>query len=100
MKERRRYNFDNAETFFEFNDSIKDTLAEINRAELQSSVYGAFYRVMMPQYGTDPSECYEVRSYSYGLVGILDECVKRDFCETPAQRATLFRKMMKGQGEE
>ena len=48
MKERRRYNLDNAETFFEFNDSIKDTLAEINRVELQSSVYGAFYQVMIP----------------------------------------------------
>ncbi len=98
MKERHRYTLENAETFFDFNATIQDTLNEIYRAEQQSSVYAAFYQIMMPQYGADPAECYEARFYSYGLFELLDEWIKRGFYETPAQLAVLFRKMMQGQG--
>lgn len=78
--------------------SIKDTLAEIYQAELQFCVYDAFYQVMKPPYGADPAECYEARFYSYGLFGLLDEWIKRGFCETPAQITALFQRMMNGQG--
>ena len=94
MKERRRYTLDNAEDFFAFNYSIKDLLSEIYREELQACVYNAFYRVMMPQYGADPAECYEARFYSYGLFGFLDEWIKRGFYETPEQITQLFQKIM------
>ena len=100
MKERRRYTIDNAETFFTFNDSIKDILTGIYQAELQFCVYDAFFQVMKPQYGADPAECYESRFYSYGLFGLLDEWIKRGFCETPEQMTALFRRMMKGQGKD
>ena len=74
-------------------------LIVIYRAELQSCVYEAFYQVMMPQYGASSAECYEARFYSYGLFGLLEEWVKRGFCETPAQLTTIFRKMMNSPSE-
>ena len=99
LKERCRYTLDNAEDFFAFNDSIKELLSQIYREGLQACIYNAFYQVMMPQYGADPAECYEARFYSYGLFGLLDEWIKRGFCETPEQITALFRKMMLGKNE-
>lgn len=94
MKERRHYTLDNAENFFAFNYSIKDLLSRVYREELQGCVYNAFYQIMMPQYGAEPTECYEARFYSYGLFGFLDEWIKRGFYEMPEQLTELFRKMM------
>lgn len=100
MKERRRYVLDNADTFFAFNYSIKDILSKIYHANLQSCVYDAFYQVMMPQYGANPSECYEARFYSYGLFGLLDEWINRGFYETPEQITKLFLEMMNMKGSD
>ena len=94
MKECHRYTLDNAERFFLFNNSIKDILTEIYRADLQSCVYDAFYQVMMPQYGADSMECYKARFYSYGLFGFLDEWIKRGFYETPDEMARLVNEII------
>lgn len=93
LAERRRYNPGNAETFFEFNHSIRDTLSAIYASGLQTCVYDAFYRVMMPPKETDAAECYEARFYSYGLFGFLDEWIRRGFQETPGQLASTFRQI-------
>lgn len=94
MKERYRYTLDNAEMFFLFNYSIRDILTEIYRSDLQSCVYNAFYQVMMPQYGSDPTECYKARFYSYGLFGLLDEWIKRGFFETSDEMAQLINEII------
>lgn len=94
MKERSRYTLDNAEDFFAFNDSIKEILTEIYHAELQSCVYDTFYQIMVPPNGSNPAENYAARFYSYGLFGLLDEWIKRDFRETPEQLTEMFRRMM------
>lgn len=93
LVERRRYAPGNAETFFEFNHSIRDTLAVIYDAGLQTCVYDAFYQVMMPPRGADAAACYEARFYSYGLFGFLDEWIRRSFRETPGQLAGTFRQI-------
>ena len=93
LAERRRYDLRNAETFFEFNYSIRDTLSAIYAAGLQTCVYNAFCQVMMPPKETDAAECYEARFYSYGLFGFLDEWIRRSFRETPEQLASTFRRI-------
>lgn len=95
MVERSRFTLDNATDFFEFNDSIKNLLVLIYNRDLQPTVYDAFYKVMMPQYGADAYECYQSRFYSYGLFGLLDEWIKRGFNETPAQMAEMTREIIK-----
>lgn len=52
---------------------------------------------MVPRYPKDPAESYGARFYSYGLFGLLDEWIRRDFRESPEQLAEMFRKMMKEQ---
>ena len=83
--ERKKFTLDNAVDFFHFNYGIKNLLELIYRRNLQSTVYDAFYEVMMPQYGTNAFECYESRFYSYALFGLLDEWVKRGFYESVEQ---------------
>ena len=62
----------------------------IYTSHLQSVLYDSFYQVMMPQFGADAEECYHARFYSYGLFGLLDEWIKRDFHETPQEMAQLI----------
>lgn len=94
LLERRRFTLDNAQDFFQFNYENQHILNVIYRADLQSAVYDAFYQVMMPQFGADARECYESRFYSYGLFGLLDEWVKREFVETPKEMTELLYKIM------
>lgn len=79
---RDRYAIENARDFFEFNLEHRDILQTIYAVNLQSSVYNAFYQVMVLQHGVDTEERYSARFYSYGLFGLLDEWIRRDFTET------------------
>ena len=93
LDERKKFTLDNAVDFFNFNYSIRDLLELIYRRSLQSTVYDAFYEVMMPQYGTNAFECYESRFYSYALFGLLDEWIKRGFYESVEQMAENVKKI-------
>lgn len=85
VAESKKFTLDNAFDFFNFNYSIKNLLELIYFRNLQSTVYDAFYEVMMPQHATKAFECYESRFYSYALFGLLDEWVKRGFYESVDQ---------------
>ena len=61
---------------------------------MQSAIYDAFYQIMMPQYGNSAKERYQMRFYSYGLFGLLDEWIKRGFQETPREMVGLFYQVM------
>ena len=94
----QRFTLDNASDFFHFNYSIRKILKTINDAGLQDCIYEAFCTIMMPQYKApykaSPFECYHSRFYSYGLFGLLEEWIKRDFAEDPAQMLELFHQVM------
>lgn len=94
LSERRRYTIENIETFFEYNFFIRNTLNVIYNAGVQPAVYDAFYQVMVPQFGANAEECYQSRFYSYGLFGLLDEWIKREFFESPLEMANMFRRMV------
>ena len=88
---RRRYSPDNALTFFRFNYSIRALLTLMYRRGLQAALYASFQAYMMPQQGVTPLDCYRIGFYSYGLFGLLDAWILRDFCETPDQMANLVK---------
>ncbi len=90
LMERRKFTLDNADDFFCFNYEYRHILRIIYAFHLQSVLYDAFYQVMMPQFEADAEECYHARFYSYGLFGLLDEWVRRDFHETPQDMAHLI----------
>lgn len=91
-----QYNLSNSYDFFEFNYTIKDTLKIIYAANLQTCVYDAFYQIMMPKHNANAFDCYKSRFYSYGLFGLLDEWIKRDFRETPEEMIDAFNRMING----
>lgn len=91
---RDRFTLKNSKDFFEFNFEIRSIVQTIYSANMQSAVYDAFYRVMVPQYGANAEECYKARFYSYGLFGLLDEWVKRGFKETPDEMVRIFYTVM------
>ena len=91
---RDRFSLKNSKDFFEFNFEIRSMVQTIYSANMQSTVYDAFYQVMMPQYGANAEECYKARFYSYGLFGLLDEWVKRGFKETPDEMVSIFYQVM------
>ena len=91
---RDRFTLKNSKDFFGFNSEIRSIVQTIYSANMQSAVYDAFYRVMMPQYGANAEECYQARFYSYGLFRLLDEWVKRGFKETPDEMVRIFYAVM------
>lgn len=90
LKEKRRFAVENGAAFFEFNYVIREILQIIYNSGQQSAVIAAFTEIMGEDYGEDPAECYSARFYSYGLFGMLDEWIRRDFCETPKQMTRIF----------
>ncbi len=90
-----RYTIDNAIDFLSFCREYRGLIEDIYAANLRSTIYEAFYYIMMPQYGANAEECYTSRFFSYGLFGIVDEWVRRGFCETPDELARLFEVMMR-----
>lgn len=94
MKERKNFTLDNAMDFFTFNYSIKDLLSLIYTRELQSTVYDAFYSIMVSQCGANVYKCYQSRFYSYALFGMLDEWIKRGFYESPEKMAEMIHKIL------
>ena len=91
VRTRRHFSPDNALTFFQFNYSIRPLLSLLYRRGLQSALYGSFQLYMMPQQTAAPLDCYRTGFYSYGLFGLLDVWILRDFSETPEQMAELVK---------
>lgn len=91
---RDRYTVDNAFNFFQFNFEIRNLLELVYSAKLQSSLYDAFYKIMMPHLDVEAEERYSSKFFCYGLFGLLDEWIERGFCESPEEMTTLFQKII------
>lgn len=89
-KERRLYTPEIAAEFFAFNYATRDLYALIYREGQQSAIYDAFYAIIMSQAkeGTDAS--YRGQFYAYGLFGMLNEWIRRDFSESAEYITNLF----------
>ena len=90
----RRYNPDNAAQFFQFNYEIRPVLIMIYSAGLPTVIYTAFNQVMVHQFGDQIDERYWRCFFSYGLFGLLEEWIKRDFAESPEEMTAIFLRMM------
>ncbi len=87
-----QYSLGNAVDFFEFNYHIREIHKLLYDAGVQSTVYDAFYQIMIPQHEDDVGECYKNRFYSYGLFGLLNEWIKRGYSESPKKMAHIYWK--------
>lgn len=89
-----RYTLSNASDFFRFTYSIRRILLTIYQAGIQSAVYDALYHIMIGRCAADVLERYQGRFYSYGLFGLLNEWLARDFRETPEEMTEMFLKII------
>lgn len=89
-----RYHTEDAPVFFSFIYENQDLFRLIYTAQVQSTVYDAFYRIMMEQADTEIYERYNSRFYSFGLFGLLNEWVQREFSETPEVMSELFERII------
>ena len=91
-----RYTIDTAADFFEFSYNYKVLYKLLYNNNLQTTIYDAFYDVIMKQERSSPEEYYKSRFLSYGVYGIVDEWVKRDFEEKPNKIAVILHKTIVG----
>lgn len=90
IEEAQKYDFETARAFFQFNYEIRDLLQQINATGISASIYNAFYEIMMSECAGTTAQRYEVRFYSYGIFGLLNEWIARDFKEKPEVMTHLF----------
>ncbi len=93
MEERRRFSYDNALHFFQYNKGIEDFLRTIYAAGLEDSLFDSFISIMLPPDSDDVQEWYRERFYSYALFGILDGWIRRDFAESAEEMAKIIGSM-------
>lgn len=95
LKERKKFDIDNAVDFFEINYLLKDVFDVVYSAEQQATLYDAFYRIMVLQaQNENRQECYRERFYSYGLFGLLDEWIRNGYTEAPQEMAETLKKII------
>lgn len=88
------FNIDNADPFYRFNYEIKDLLKLITDANLSGALYEAFYQTLKPKFEDSVAEGYKARFYSYGLLGVLNEWIDRDFSEKPEDMINMSREVI------
>ncbi|MCR4874975.1 MAG: TetR family transcriptional regulator C-terminal domain-containing protein [Clostridia bacterium] len=91
VKERKKFTLDNANTFFEYNYSIRNKLNLVYKNGLESVLLKSFENIMTES----TSHNYEARFYGYGLFSMLKEWWLRDFKESPEQLAALIETIVK-----
>jgi hypothetical protein len=87
--------FKNSVDFFNFSYENKELYKLLYNTGLQGTIYDAFYSVIMKQQRSTPEEYYKSRFLSYGVYGIVNEWVKRDFKEPPNDIAMILKNSIK-----
>lgn len=99
MKE-QRYTVNTALDFFNFSYSYKELYKLLYKENLQGTIYDAFYNVIVKQHRSTPKEYYKSRFLSYGVYGIVDEWVKRDFEQSPMELSIILKETLKSSCQE
>lgn len=72
----------NVHDFFEFNYVHQDIIKRIYEVHYEQTIYKAFFTILNQYPSYNPLDIYLTRFAAYGLFGLLEEWVKRDFKET------------------
>lgn len=93
IKIRNRFDINNATAFFDFNYEIKDYLKILYQSGLEMIVFNVFRDVLIPK-DIHSKKWYREKFYSYGLYGLLDGWIQKDFLEAPKQMAKMLFEIM------
>lgn len=93
IKIRNRFDISNAVDFFDFNYEIREYLKILYQTGLEMSVFNVFRDILIPK-DIHSKHWYREKFYSYGLYGLLDGWIQKDFSETPKQMAKMLLEIM------
>ncbi len=85
---------DNAESFFQYNYEIRDTLRLLYRRGLMKELADSFTATLHDHHITDPDRAYRTAMFAFSLYGILREWIIRDFDQPPAVMARILRETL------
>ena len=74
---------------------MQKILKTIYRAGLDMLVFDAFKEIMIEPQVNVPDRWYREKFYAYGLYGLLDGWVRRDFAETPEEMSKMTVHLVK-----
>lgn len=95
LSEQNRFDIRNASAFFDYNAGMKEVLKTIYRAGLDMLVFDVFKEIMVEPRAHSSDRWYREKFYAYGLYGLLDGWVRRDFAETPEEMSQLTVRVVK-----
>lgn len=90
---RDEFTIDNAEAFFQYSYEVRDTTRLLYRRGLMGDICNSLTTHLYDHHRDDPQEAYKASVFAYSLFGIVQEWVRRDFAESPAEMATIFREI-------
>jgi hypothetical protein len=82
---------DNAESFFQYNYEIRDTLRLLYRRGLMKELADSFTATLHDRHIDDPDCAYRTTMFAFSLYGILREWIIRDFDQPPEVMARIVR---------
>lgn len=71
----------NVRDFFEFNFVHKEIIKRIYEVHYEQTIHSAFFQILNEYPSYNPLDIYLTQFTAYGLFGLLEEWVKRDFKE-------------------
>ncbi|MBP3918186.1 MAG: TetR family transcriptional regulator C-terminal domain-containing protein [Clostridia bacterium] len=95
LSERNRFDIRNTPAFFNYNAEMKKILKTIYRAGLDMLVFDVFKEIMIEPLSNTPDQWYREKFYAYGLYGLLDGWICRDFAETPEEISQMTVQLIK-----
>ena len=91
---RDEFTLENAETFFQYNYEIRDTLRLLHQRGLMDDVAASFQSIMYQHHRDEPQHAYRAAIFAYALFGMLYAWVVRDFDTSPSEMANIIRKTL------
>ena len=83
--------------FFRFHYHMRETYRLLCRYGMQSVLLGAFHRVVSEVselHQGDAASVYSASFYSYGMMGLLETWISRNFQDTPEQLLALVQNVL------
>lgn len=91
---RNKFDKNNAKTYFEYHQSIQGISSLLYSRNLETVFYESIHKIMYPESGDNVFECYQNSFYSYALFGLVNEWIKRGYCETPDDMLIYVKKIV------
>ncbi len=89
---RDEFTLDNAETFFQYNYEIRDTLSLLYHRGLMDDLSASIQSILYQHQHKNPQGAYSAAIHSYALFGMLYAWTIRDFDISPTEMAAILRK--------